>query len=252
MQSDDLSDFAASIAQGGGMPDGILAGPHYATDTGMEIYRNNYRGNLQNALQDVYPVIEKLVGRDFFRLLARLYIAQHPSRSGNLNHYGKEMTDFLAAFEPARQLVYLPDVARLEWACHCAYFAEGAKVLDLMALAQIPESRYGELILHIHPACHLVCSTYPIADIWHANHTAAGRDIDLASGASNSLVSRVSDAVTVSALSPAEAAWFFRVQKGIPLGKATAETIAQHAGFDLQTLLLNLMAKNVLASFDCP
>ena len=252
MHSDDLAAFASSIAQDGKMPSCILAGLHYAADTGLEIYRNNYRGNLHDALAGAYPVTEKLVGRDFFRMLARLYIAQHPSLSSNLNRYGKGLAEFLAAFEPARQLMYLPDVARLEWACHCAYFAEDAEVLDLVALAQIPDTHYDGLILHIHPACHLVCSAYPIADIWHANQTDAGADIDLGSGASNALVSRGNDAVTVSELSAAEAAWFSRIQKGIPLGKATTKTMSQHAGFDLQSLLLNLMAKNILAGFECP
>jgi hypothetical protein len=252
MHGADLTDFARAIAQGEDCLRQIKSGKNYAAKVAMQIYRNNYRGNLHDALASVYPVIQQLVGEDFFRLVTREYMMRHPSRSGNLNHYGKRMADFLASFKPARQLVYLPDVARLEWACHCAYFAEDAKALDLAKLAHIPEARYGELILHIHPACHLVCSTYPIAVIWHANQTETGQGIDLGSGASNALVSRVNDAVTVHELSPAEAAWFFRIQKGIPLGKATAETIARHAGFDLQTMLLNFMAKNILAGFDFP
>ena len=34
----------------------------------MEVYRNNYHGNLHDTLAGAYPVIEQLVGKDFFRL----------------------------------------------------------------------------------------------------------------------------------------------------------------------------------------
>ena len=68
-------------------------------------------------------MIHQLVGEEFFRLLAKRFIEQHPSHSGNLHRYGSEMAEFLMHFENTQHLAYLPDVARLEWAYHLAYFA---------------------------------------------------------------------------------------------------------------------------------
>lgn len=250
---DDLSDFARAIVRGEEPSAHIAASyPTYSAAVAIEVYRNNYRGNLHDTLAGAYPVIEQLVGKDFFRLLTRQFIAQHPSRSGNLHHYGAEMADFVAVFGPAQGLVYLPDVAALEWACHCVYFADDAAMLDIVKLAQIPSEQYAELILHIHPACHLVRSRYPIAAIWHAHQPGANSDfhIDLDSGSSNTLVSREDDVVMLSELLAPDADWLQAIQAGTPLGGATAATQERHPDFYLQPALLNLVAHGVLTDFN--
>ena len=155
--SDDLSDFARAIVRGEVLSSRIAASyQHYSVTTAIEVYRNNYRGNLHDTLAGAYPIIEQLVGKDFLRLLTRQFIAQHPSRSGNLHHYGEQMANFVETFESAQGLSYLSDVAALEWACHRAYFADDAATLDIVKLVQIPPEQYSDLILHIHPACYLV------------------------------------------------------------------------------------------------
>lgn len=251
--NDDLSDFARAILRGEEPSSRINKSyQNYSVDIAIEVYRNNYRGNLHDTLAGAYPVIEQLVGKDFFRLLTRQFIGQHLSHSGNLHHYGAEMAGFIAAFEPAQGLPYLPDVAALEWACHCAYFADDAATLDIGKLAQIPPEQYPYLILHVHSACHLVRSRYPIAAIWHAHQPGASGDfkIDLDSGSSNALASRKNDVVLVSELTEADAAWLQSIQAGIQLGEATAATLEYYPDFDLQAALLNLVAQNVLSNFN--
>jgi hypothetical protein len=224
---------------------------NYSVDVAIEVYRNNYRGNLHDTLAGAYPVIAQLVGKDFFRLLARHYIEQHLSRSGNLHHYGAEMAEFVAGFEPAQGLAYLPDVAALEWACHCAYFSDDAATPDIHRLAQVPPEQYVDLMLHIHPSCHLVRSRYPVATIWRAHQPCTGSDfhIDIDSGSCNALVSRKHDAVLVNELSAADADWLQSLQDGSPLGEATAVTQEHHPDFNLQAALLNLVALDVLSGF---
>jgi hypothetical protein len=250
--NDDLSDFARAIVRGE-PPSPLITMNYqnYSVDVAIEVYRNNYRGNLHDTLAGAYPVIEQLVGKDFFRLLTRKFIEQHLSRGGNLHHYGAEMAGFVATFEPARELAYLPDIAALEWACHCAYFADNADTLDISRLAQIPHGQYAELILHIHPSCHLVRSRYPISAIWHAHQPGANSDfkIDLDSGSSNALINRKDDAIQVSELSAADAAWLQAIQAGTALGDATAAAQERYPDFGLQAALLNLIAQDVLIDF---
>ncbi|MDO9103018.1 MAG: DNA-binding domain-containing protein [Candidatus Nitrotoga sp.] len=250
--NDDLSDFARAIVCGEEPSSGIdTSYQNYSVAIAIEVYRNNYRGNLHEALAGAYPVIEQLVGKEFFRLLTRQFIGQHLSRSGNLHHYGAEMAGFIAAFDSVQGLPYLPDVATLEWACQCAYFADDAATLNLDKLAQVSPEQYPDLILHIHPACQLVRSRYPIATIWHAHQPGAPSDfkIDLDSGASNALISRKNDVVVVSALTEGDAVWLQSIQAGTPLGEAIATTLAHYPDFDLQAALLNLVAQNVFESF---
>ena len=247
-----LTQFSAVIRTGAEFTPGEINCLHYPPERGVEVYRNNYRGNLHDTLAGAYPVIEQLVGKDFFRLLARRYIEQHPSRSGNLHHYGAEMAAFIAAFEPAQGLPYLHDVAALEWVCHRTYFADDVATLDIAKLAQVPPGQYADLILHTHPACHLVCSRYPVASIWHAHQPGAPDNfhIDLEIGAYNALVYRKGDAVIVSELLPADAAWLKGIQAALPLGEITASMLEQHPDFDLQAGLINLIAQGMLSDFN--
>lgn len=196
MLNAELDYFARAIVGGeeaSSRVDGTYA--NYSAAIAIDIYRNNYRGNLHDALAGAYPVVRQLVGDDFFRFMGRKFIAQYPSRNANLHRYGAELADFVAAFEPAKELLYLEDVAALEWACHQAYFAADADALDIDELAQIPAERYAELILHLQPSCHLLHSRYPVAAIWHAHQPGVGDDfrIDLDSGACDALVCRRGD-----------------------------------------------------------
>ena len=250
---DDLLSFTQAIVSDVALPAQI--NPvylNYPAATALEVYRNNYRGNLHDALVGAYPVIEQLVGKEFFRGLTRAFIAEHPSRSGNLHHYGKQLPDFITTFTPAQSLAYLPDVATLEWACHCAYFAADAAGLDLGKLAQTPPEQYSNLLLHIHPACHVVRSTYPIAAIWHAHQPGAVEDfhIDLDNGRSIALVIRSEDVVQVGDLPEAEADWLESIRTGTRLGAATDVTLEKYPHFDLSQSLTKLVSLGVFSGFN--
>lgn len=246
----ELSYFASAIVRDESLSSQINTGySAYSVEVAIAVYRNNYRGNLHDALTGAYPVIVQLVGDDFFRHMARNYIEQNPSTSANLHHYGANLATFLASFQPAQQLAYLPDIASLEWACHIAYFAADTTPLSLASLAQIPPEHYPALILNT--ACQLIRSTYPIAEIWHEHQAGAACDfhIDLDKGGCIALVSRKDNVVQVSELSAAEADWIERIQAGAPLGIASDTTLASYADFDLQAALLNLFALDALTGF---
>jgi hypothetical protein len=253
MLHDELSHFAHAIVHGQ-MPSPRIAQAYadYSAETAIGVYRNNYRGNLHDALAGAYPVVKLLVGDEFFRFLARRYIEQHPSRSANLHHFGSELAGFIAAFEPAKELAYLPDVAALEWACHVAYFADDGDILDLNELARVPPERYPDLVLRTHPACDVVRSLYPIAAIWQAHQPGAPEDfhIELDGDPGYTLVSRKDDIVQVSELTEAEAVWLQGIQAGSRLGDATATTLEHYPYFDVQVTLMKLVAQNALANFD--
>ncbi len=245
----DLTHFAQTIVKG--VEPSSQIDTHYANyslGTAIEVYRNNYRGNLHDALAGAYPVIKQLVGDDFFRLLGQRFIEKYPSRSANLHHYGAELAGFLANFQPAQELVYLPDVATLEWACHIAYFENDEDPFELNTLSRFSPEQYPQLIFKLHPAVRIVRSAYPISAIWQAHQPQAANNfhIDLDSGACIALVSRIADKVEVIDLSKAEAEWLQHIQAENPLGISTEKTLEQHSDFDLQNALLKFVAQNVL------
>jgi hypothetical protein len=246
---EDLREFRDAIRSNGAMKGGTC--PNYPVDAALDIYRNNYRGNLQGALALAYPVTKQLVGDDFFKIMAIRYIELHPSKSGNLHDYGANLGDFLGVFPNARELAYLPDIAKLEWACHLAYFAEDAEALDIAALASIAPDEQERLHFRLNPACRIIRSQLPIVDIWQAHQPGMPEDfcIDLDRGPQNALVSRMNDIVRVEALGDPEADWVEGIQAGASLWAVTALVLDKHPDFDLESQLARCVSQGILIDF---
>lgn len=176
----------------------------------FEAYRANRLGNLCSALEGAYPTVRQLVGEEFFGGLARHYARAEDAHSGNLHDYGESFSEFLAGFAPAQSLPYLPDVARLDWAAHRAYYAPDIAPLDPARLSAVPPERLGEVRFGLHPAFALIESPYPLAEIWrvHQPDYVGEGQVDLGAGGGVVRVTRVGLAVTVMALSAAESAFW--------------------------------------------
>lgn len=161
-------------------------------DQRLFIYRNHVFSSLTCALQEVYPVIERLVGKDFFRSVARGYIRQHPSSSGDLEQYGDCFATFLGGLEQIDDHAYLPDVAKLEWAYHRVYFAADAPALPVQTLATVDPDQQHRLRFGLHPASQLLQSPYPSLRIWQVNQKTYCGDqtVDLSIGGNHLLVLR--------------------------------------------------------------
>lgn len=61
------------------------------------VYRNNVANSLIDALADTFPVVEQLVGTDFFRAMAHCYVRQSPPVSRLLVRYGENFPNFVAS-----------------------------------------------------------------------------------------------------------------------------------------------------------
>ena len=250
--ADTLAQFSTVIRTGAEFhPDAIIC-PNYPALRGIEVYRNNYRGNLHDTLAGAYPVLRQLVGEDFFRLLAKHYIERYSSHNGNLHRYGNEMAGFLSHFENTQHIAYLPDMARLEWAYHHAYFAEDVPPFDLTRLANIAPESYGDLRWGLNPSCALLTSAHPVATIWQAHQDGAPADfhIDLDSGGDDLLVYRKELSVDIVSIAPASLHWLAQLQQDIRMGAATETTLSIHPDFDLATTLRHWLAQGVLIDFD--
>jgi hypothetical protein len=107
----------------------------------LRIYRNHLVTTLSAALESTFPVVCRLVDRRFFAYAAHEYLRQHPPQSRCLAEYGAGLADFLSGFEPCKDLPYLADVARFEWALNTAATVRETSPLEIEALAAIPPER---------------------------------------------------------------------------------------------------------------
>ena len=188
----------------------------------MAIYRGNAFGNWLGALAGAYPVVRRIVGEAFFEAMARDHARACPSRSGDLNEYGAALAQFVEGYPGTRDLPYLPDVARLEWLAHRAYFAADPARFDLSRPTQV----------RLAPASALLASDWPVASIWEA-HQEGGRPalVNLAAGPERALVHRPEWRVEVTALRPGDFRFLECLQAGEPLGAALEAAVSEDAAF---------------------
>jgi Putative DNA-binding domain len=215
----------------------------------FRVHRNNVFASLIDALRARNPVIERLVGEDFFEAAAGHFIEAHPPRSPMLIDYGEGFSAFLESFEPASALPYLADVARLEWLRHRAYHAADRKALGPSDLARAPSERASALAFEFHPSAALIVSPYPIVSIWETNaHDAATRPIGPDLVGEGALVVRPDDDVLVVRLDEAEHAFAAALAGGATLGEAAAKGAGFH-GFNLAPALAKLVTAGAFCSF---
>ena len=201
----------------------------------LQVYRNNMFTSLSAALRAVYPVVERLVGEQFFPYAASEYIRHHPSASGDLHDFGADFASFLNTFEPTAQLIYLPDVAALEWAYHRVFHAAGHSPLDLARLQQVPEQRYGEIKFKPHPASWLLASVYPVLHIWQVNQDdyKGEQTVDLAAGGHKLLVIRRDLDIEIHQLEEGEYALLQALADDHDFASACSQALAVQPDYDV-------------------
>ncbi len=135
----------------------------------FSVYRNNVTASLTRALEDGFPILQQIVGPEFFAAMALVFLRQHPPRSQVLMFYGADMPEFLQTFPPVAHLGYLPDVARLELALRNAYHAADAQPLTAGTLATLSPDAFIAARLRLAPAVQVITSRWPLYDIWRTN-----------------------------------------------------------------------------------
>ncbi|MCH9027098.1 MAG: putative DNA-binding domain-containing protein [Proteobacteria bacterium] len=158
----------------------------------LRIYGSSIFGTLTRALSEIYPVCRRLVGPAFFETMARIFIHQMPSHSADLADYGQALADFVAEFEPAAGLTYLPDVARLEWHWHRAFHAADEPGLDVTVLGEIAKSDRSRILFRLPASATLLASNFPIHRIWEVNQDnwKGEQQVSLAEGGARLMVWR--------------------------------------------------------------
>lgn len=192
----------------------------------FNVYRNNHVVGLVDALASRFPVVHELVGDEFFRGMARLYVSEQPPANPLIIHYGETFPDFIAAFPPAARLPFLSDVARLEYAMGQAYHAADREPSPISELARFEENAMAALRLELHPSLRLIKSHWPVFSLW-SEHQKSPNERQFKSIEPNNecgVVVRPRLEVEVHRLSPDAFEFISLLSKGATL-EAVAETL---------------------------
>jgi hypothetical protein len=198
----------------------IAQPPRGERDERLAVYTNGYAARVQEALEESFPAVTHVVGHRATHALVARYIPALTRHSYNLNDVGAELPDFLGSDALSRQFPFLPDLAKLEWAVTRAFHAHDRTPLDLGPLATWTEERWHGAVLQFQPSVALVCSQWPVRDLWEARETPIEKiDIDLRERPDRVLVRRAGLGVHCESVSDDEA----KVLAALLAGRALRE-----------------------------
>lgn len=191
---------------------------------GLKAYQSNGHALAERALLAAYPVLARMLGDESFAALARALWHAMPPQRGDVAQWGDTLADFVAASPQLADDPYLADVARVEWALHCAASAADAEAQpDTLAL--LGSHDLDTLQLQLAPGTALLRSPWPVASLVRA-HLDDG--VTLAQAAALLHAGQAEDAVVwrqgyrpqVRQAQPGEADFVAALLAGSALGKA--------------------------------
>src|SRR5215470_447629 len=232
------------------VPEPIKGAARAAPERRFAVYRNNVAAGLVSALAERFPVVQRLVGEEFFRAMARAYVTQEPPRSPVLLQYGATFGTFVDSFPPAAAVAYLGDVARLEFARGRAYHAADAAPLAAENLAAIAPAALADMRVTLHPSISVISSGHPIVSIWEA-HRDPDAIVPVQSwGAETALVARPFHAVEVRRLPVGGGSFLTGLARGLAIVEAAEAATRADGRFDLEANLAQLLGSRIVTQLD--
>ncbi len=206
------------------------------------VYRNTVMKGCIDALQANYPAVNRLVGEEWLRAAAAVYARNTLPELPMLLDYGAGFADFLAGFEPAAGLPYLPAVARLDRCWTEAHAAATEDPLDPAAIAQLAEGNFYRLRLQPHAAARWAwCADAPAYTIWSRNRSDVQDDHEIDWRAEGALLTRPRDAVAWCALDRAGCAFLDSCAAGSTVAEAAQAALDADDAADLSRLIATLL-----------
>lgn len=248
-----LGRFQDAFAQALLLPDAAPAAQiaALAAQPAFAVYRNTVMKACIDALQANFPAVTRLVGEEWFRAAATIYVRGHLPVEPTLLRYGATFADFLARFEPAAELTYLPDVARLDYLWAEVHTAPDAQPLAADAIAQLPLDALTGAVLRPHAAARWAWfADAPIYTIWSGNRNATMPDGDIEWRPEGALLTRARDVVEWRALDAAGCAFLDACAAGETLAIATQSALTAQRDADLALMMSGLLQAGAFSSIN--
>ena len=174
-----------AITEGAPDRDGEAAlltdGPALSAHERFDVYRYGYRARLVECLEDDYPVVARALGSDAFEALCQGYIERHPSRSPNLNAFGRHMESFIRREATLPDVVarraFFAELSSLEWCITEMIHAAASPPFDFSSLAALPVEAWGGARLHRSNTVRVLCFEHPVNAYFQKRRSGGDADI---------------------------------------------------------------------------
>src|ERR1700692_2947636 len=179
--------------------------------------------------------------------MARFHVRATPPTSPLLFEYGRDFPAFVEGYEPAQDMPWLADTARIERGRLDASHAAGVPPLSPNVLAAVPSDRLADLVFTAHPAACIVRSAYPAVAIFAMNRVEGPITPLRSSTAEDALITRPDMEVAVRLVPPGGAAFLKSLMDGGTLGAAVAAAFAEMPSFDLPANIAGMIEAGVFS-----
>lgn len=224
-----------------------------AAQSGFNVYRNTVLKGCIDALCDNFPAVERLVGREWLAAVAALYARQTPPSDARLVFYGEGFADFLEAFEPARQLPYLADVARLDRLWLEAFTAEQEPTLAFSELTGMTATDLARCRLRPRSTVRWRWfAGQPIYSLWRYNREALPWPENIPWHGEGALLVGSAEGVAWQPLELGACAFLDACAAGHDLDRASALALQAQPDLDFTALLGRLLAAAAFAPLILP
>ena len=223
-----------------------------ARQPAFAVYRNTVMKGCIDALQANYPCVSRLVGDEWFRSVAALYVRAHPPTRTTMVDYGEHFAQFLAQFEPTQQLPYLPGVAQLDRFWTEAHIARDEDGLDFdeLAVSSI-DSLMSQALRPVASARWAWFALQPVFTIWQRNRaTGPIDDSAIDWQGEGALLMRRDGVVRWFGLDAAQHALVDACARGCVLSDAAAAALEVDPQVDPSHVMGPLLAAGVFAPID--
>jgi len=238
-------------------PVAVSAINKHERDRRFAVHRNNFVVNLVDVLEESFPVTAALVGEAFFREMARERVLADPPRSPVLLDYAHGFSEWVANYDPAVSLGYLPEVVQLEALRIRAYNAKDCVSVEMSVFEVL--SSNPELLLTtsvvLNPACEWMKANHAVYSIWHAHQDiddiseANIGDIDI-DEAQAIIVSRRFFDVVAAKLPPGGFTFLNALQGGETFGEAFTQALSSDADANPSSLFSILIEHGAVIAFN--
>jgi hypothetical protein len=213
-----------------------------AAQPAFAVYRNTVMKGCIDALQANFPIVARLVGEEWFRAAAAVYVREALPSDPALLDYGAAFADFLARFPPAAGLPYLPGCARLDRLWTEAHVAVDEAPVDPAVLARLSAESVAGAVLYPHAAARWAWfESAPVYTIWQRNRAERVHDDDIEWKPEGALLVRPCDAVRWIALDAAGCAFLDACAAGRTLGAAARSALEADSDANIAQLLAMLL-----------
>lgn len=132
---------------------------------GVQVYHNNFIENGIRALSISFPTVAFFVEEADFRALAREYLLAQPKTQFDWADYGESFADFIMAHPNLVELVFLSELAELDWLIAQVQRSED-KIFEGESFALLNEHSLDRLVFEPAPGFIIAKFFFPVSQLY--------------------------------------------------------------------------------------